>query len=98
MGLPLLSSDRLWQGLSCCFLSSSPEELPTYTKIWSEISKAVDYKPMTLLLDMEPASAEAFLSIFGQVIIVYCYFHWRFVNYFESHFIQFKQILISGRL
>ena len=50
--------------------------------MWDEISKAVNnYIPTTLLLDMEPASAEAFISIIGQVDIVYCYFHWRFVNY-----------------
>ena len=52
----------------------------TYKKMWAEIQKAVNnISPATLVLDMEPASANAFISIFGQVEIHYCFFHWRYV-------------------
>ena len=52
----------------------------TYKKLWAEINKAVsNFSPDTLVLDMEPASANAFINVFGQVEISYCFFHWRYV-------------------
>ena len=60
-----------------CLLPSKSKV--TYKKMWSEVQKGVNnFSPTTLVLDMEPASAEAFLRVFGQVEISYCYFHWRY--------------------
>ena len=64
--------------LPACFRLLPNKDKPTYTKMWTEINQAVDsYTPSTLVLDMEPASADTFLNTFGQVKIIYCYFHWR---------------------
>ena len=53
----------------------------TYKKLWAEIYRAVrNFSPSTLVLDMEPASADAFINVFGQVEISYCFFHWRYVS------------------
>ena len=60
-----------------CLLPSKSKV--TYKKMWSEIQKGVNnFSPTTLVLDMEPASAEVFFRVFGQVEISYCYFHWRY--------------------
>ena len=64
--------------LPACFCLLPNKDKPTYTMMWTKIHQAVEsYSPSTLVLDMEPASADTFLNIFGQVKIIYCYFHWR---------------------
>ena len=36
-----------------------------------------DIKPAVMILDMEKAATNAFLHVFGDTTIHYCYFHWR---------------------
>jgi hypothetical protein len=85
--------------LPAAFCLLPQKSQPTYTKMWKKIFECVEnYRPTTLLLDMEPASAQAFISVFGEVDIIYCYFHWRFVNIFMFIHIQLKPNSVSGKL
>ena len=85
--------------LPAAFCLLPQKSQPTYTKMWKKIFECVEnYRPTTLLLDMEPASAQAFISVFGEVDIIYCYFHWRFVNIFMFIYIQLKPNSVSGKL
>ena len=47
--------------------------------MWTVIQSKVDnHIPNTLVLDIEPASSNAFVDVFGVAIyIVYCFFHFR---------------------
>ena len=77
--------------LPAAFCLLPQKSQPTYKKMWQKIFESVEnYTPTTLLLDMEPASAQGFISVFGEVDIVYCYFHWRFVNILMVIYIQLK--------
>ena len=50
-----------------------------YFKLYSEVRRVVgDYSPTHFILDMEPASAAAFLGVFGpEIVVIYCFFHLR---------------------
>ena len=58
-----------------CFLNVT--NIKTESIRFSPYQAVGDYKPQTLVLDMERAASEAFLQVFGPTEIIWDYIYWR---------------------
>ena len=63
----------------CIFALLPNKSTSTYLTLWRSIKEILggDFSPDSMLCDMELAAVKAFLTVYPDVKIVLCYFHWR---------------------